>query len=134
MPQVTFFGRRHLNPFVMGVSVALLAILMMLGFSGTYDDAVWYIMAGAMFFYSAFSTIGGAFWKGRFLHYLAMSAVGFAGLWFLLWLTARSLSVTDYNRPYELRLLLSAILIFYVVMSILSLLYREIVRFLSRTD
>lgn len=127
----TFLKRKQFSPIHQGAFVLLTGLLIMLGVSGSFDNAEWYIMAGSMFFYSAASTMLGAFWTKSFGKYVLLALIVFLVMGTFFWISASAMS--DAQTPKrEIRLLFVAIAVFYFVMNGLSVVYRAVVRFAKK--
>jgi len=123
----TFLKHKQFSPIHQGVFVLAIGLLIMLGVSGSFDSAEWYIMAGSMFFFSAASTMLGAFWTKSFGKYVLLGLIVFLVIGTIFWFSASAMS--DNQTPKrEVRLLLVAIGIFYFVMNGLSVIYRGVLR------
>jgi hypothetical protein len=117
---------------VQGAFIALLSFPFMLVLHDAFDYAEWYVVASAMFFYSAISPMIGSFWPGRFRKYILLSVLVFLAMGALLWFAAGKLADQPFTEVREVRLLFTVITIFFFVITGLSVLYRAVMNYVKR--
>lgn len=122
----------RINPVVQGLTISAIALLAMLTLRGLFDKLEWYVVASAMFFYAAVSSIIGSFWTRSLPRYLLLSLVVFLGMGALLWFAAGKLSSQPLAEAKEIRSLFAVITIFYFLMNGLSVLYRAVMAYVKK--